>query len=107
MLSQGGHHYSQELLEIVRVYLQLLRVQHAQIFVCGLDVIHVLHSFLQTFDDNLSVSRHFGVRCYSSRIVEVSKATKVPLSPGLRASSVGKPPASCENQWTYKHMHQI
>uniref|UniRef100_A0A3B5M6Z1 Uncharacterized protein n=1 Tax=Xiphophorus couchianus TaxID=32473 RepID=A0A3B5M6Z1_9TELE len=59
--------------EVVGVHLQFLRVQHAQVFVCGLNVVHVLHSFLQTCHDDLSVSRHFGV----------SKAAKVPLSPGV------------------------
>uniref|UniRef100_A0A3Q2D121 Uncharacterized protein n=1 Tax=Cyprinodon variegatus TaxID=28743 RepID=A0A3Q2D121_CYPVA len=75
-------------IEVVRINMELLRVQHTQVFVCGLDVIHVLHSLFQTSKDNLSMSGHFGVGLYSFRIVEVSKATKVPLSPG--SSSITK-----------------
>uniref|UniRef100_A0A3Q3B4E1 Uncharacterized protein n=1 Tax=Kryptolebias marmoratus TaxID=37003 RepID=A0A3Q3B4E1_KRYMA len=83
MLSQGGHDHPQLYLEIIRVYLQLLGVQHTQVFECVLDVIQVLHSFFQTAHDNFSVSRHFGVRCYCISAGEVSKFTKIPLSPGV------------------------
>uniref|UniRef100_A0A3Q2NPS3 Uncharacterized protein n=1 Tax=Fundulus heteroclitus TaxID=8078 RepID=A0A3Q2NPS3_FUNHE len=48
-------------------------VEHTQVLVCGLDVVHVLHSFFQAGKDNLPVSCNFGV----------SKAAKVPLSPGV------------------------
>uniref|UniRef100_A0A3P9NNL7 Uncharacterized protein n=1 Tax=Poecilia reticulata TaxID=8081 RepID=A0A3P9NNL7_POERE len=68
LLPQRGHHHGQELLEIVGV------------LVCGLNVVHVLHSFLQTCHDDLPVSRHFGVCCYGRGVVEVSKAAKVPLN---------------------------
>uniref|UniRef100_A0A3Q2Q5C9 Uncharacterized protein n=1 Tax=Fundulus heteroclitus TaxID=8078 RepID=A0A3Q2Q5C9_FUNHE len=78
MLSQGGHHHEQLYVEVVGVHLQFLRVQHTQLFVRGLDVIHVLHSFLQTGEDNLPVSCHLGV----------PKAAKVPLNiSGQRCST--------------------
>uniref|UniRef100_A0A8C6L9R5 Uncharacterized protein n=1 Tax=Nothobranchius furzeri TaxID=105023 RepID=A0A8C6L9R5_NOTFU len=69
--------------EIVGVHVQFLRVQHTQVFVCVLDVIHVLHSSFQTSQDHLSMSGHFGIAFYRLSIVEVSKGTKIPLSPGV------------------------
>uniref|UniRef100_A0A3B4YZD2 Uncharacterized protein n=1 Tax=Stegastes partitus TaxID=144197 RepID=A0A3B4YZD2_9TELE len=81
--SQGGHHHGQELLEIVRIHMQFLRVQHAQLCVGGLDVVHVLHSTVQTVEDSFSVNCNHWVCFDGSRVVEVSKVSKVPLSPGV------------------------
>uniref|UniRef100_A0A8C5EDS5 Uncharacterized protein n=1 Tax=Gouania willdenowi TaxID=441366 RepID=A0A8C5EDS5_GOUWI len=88
MLLQGGHHHGSRChctwlyLEVTRVHLQFLRVQHAQLCICSLDVVHVLHSLLQGLHDHFSMSCYFGIGGDSSSIVEVSKAAKVPLSPG-------------------------
>uniref|UniRef100_A0A8C5EH18 Uncharacterized protein n=1 Tax=Gouania willdenowi TaxID=441366 RepID=A0A8C5EH18_GOUWI len=89
MLLQGGHHHGSRChctrlyLEVTRVHLQFLRVQHAQLCICSLDVVHVLHSLLQGLHDHFSMSCYFGIGGDSSSIVEVSKAAKVPLSPGV------------------------
>uniref|UniRef100_A0A8C5EER6 Uncharacterized protein n=1 Tax=Gouania willdenowi TaxID=441366 RepID=A0A8C5EER6_GOUWI len=76
-------HCTRLYLEVTRVHLQFLRVQHAQLCICSLDVVHVLHSLLQGLHDHFSMSCYFGIGGDSSSIVEVSKAAKVPLSPGV------------------------
>uniref|UniRef100_A0A3P9I9M7 Uncharacterized protein n=1 Tax=Oryzias latipes TaxID=8090 RepID=A0A3P9I9M7_ORYLA len=63
--------------------MQFLGVQHAQICVSLLDVVHVLHGQLQTRQDNLSVCCDLWVGGDGGGVVEVSKAAKVPLSPGV------------------------
>uniref|UniRef100_A0A3Q1J7Q3 Uncharacterized protein n=1 Tax=Anabas testudineus TaxID=64144 RepID=A0A3Q1J7Q3_ANATE len=72
MFSQSGHHHSQELLESCLD----ITMQHAQLCICGLDVVQVLHSPGQTLQDNFSV--------------KVSKFTEVPLSPGVDNQTPGK-----------------
>jgi len=69
--------------EVVRVHLQFLGVQHAQLCICLFDVVHVLHSSFQTSEDHLSVSCNPRIWCDSSSVVQVSKTAKVPLSPGV------------------------
>uniref|UniRef100_A0A3Q4H6P1 Uncharacterized protein n=1 Tax=Neolamprologus brichardi TaxID=32507 RepID=A0A3Q4H6P1_NEOBR len=66
MSSEGGHHHCQELLESC----MNLSMQRTQLCICGLDVVHVLHCFFQSFHDDFSMSK-------------VSKLTKIPLSPGV------------------------
>uniref|UniRef100_A0A8C2X8B5 Uncharacterized protein n=1 Tax=Cyclopterus lumpus TaxID=8103 RepID=A0A8C2X8B5_CYCLU len=63
--SQGGHHHVPQLyLEIIGVHAQFLRVQHAQLGVGVLQVVHwISHD--------------------CSGVVEVSKVTEIPLSPGV------------------------
>uniref|UniRef100_A0A3Q1J3Y9 Uncharacterized protein n=1 Tax=Anabas testudineus TaxID=64144 RepID=A0A3Q1J3Y9_ANATE len=72
MFSQSGHHHSQELLKSCLD----ITMQHAQLCICGLDVVQVLHSPGQTLQDNFSV--------------KVSKFTEVPLSPGVDNQTPGK-----------------
>lgn len=70
-------------LEVIRVYLQFLGVQHTQVFEWVLDVVQVLRSFCETTHDHFSMSCHFGICHYRIRTGEVSKFTKISLSPGV------------------------
>uniref|UniRef100_A0A671UMK4 Uncharacterized protein n=1 Tax=Sparus aurata TaxID=8175 RepID=A0A671UMK4_SPAAU len=84
MPSQGGYHHDQQVyLEVIRVHMQLLGVQHAQFGIFGLDVVHVLHSPVQTVEDGCSVFCNHWVSDDGSGVVEVSKVTEIPLSPGV------------------------
>uniref|UniRef100_A0A8C9X085 Uncharacterized protein n=1 Tax=Sander lucioperca TaxID=283035 RepID=A0A8C9X085_SANLU len=82
MPSQGGHHH-ELYFEIVGVHVQFLRVQHAQLGIGCLDVVHVLHSPVQTVEDSCSVFCNHRISRDSSGVVEVSKVAEIPLSPGV------------------------
>uniref|UniRef100_A0A8C2XH67 Uncharacterized protein n=1 Tax=Cyclopterus lumpus TaxID=8103 RepID=A0A8C2XH67_CYCLU len=79
--SQGGHHHGQELLESCLDFTS--EVQHAQLGVGVLQVVHVLHTPLQTVEDSFSVFCNQWISHDCSGVVEVSKVTKIPLSPGV------------------------
>uniref|UniRef100_A0A8C9WWY1 Uncharacterized protein n=1 Tax=Sander lucioperca TaxID=283035 RepID=A0A8C9WWY1_SANLU len=80
--SQGGHHH-ELYFEIVGVHVQFLRVQHAQLGIGCLDVVHVLHSPVQTVEDSCSVFCNHRISQDCSGVVEVSKVAEIPLSPGV------------------------
>uniref|UniRef100_A0A3B4A2P9 Uncharacterized protein n=1 Tax=Periophthalmus magnuspinnatus TaxID=409849 RepID=A0A3B4A2P9_9GOBI len=65
--------------EVVGIHVQLLRVQHAQLGVGCLDVVHVLDGPVQSVQHLDPVS-----------IVEVTVATKVSLSPGVDNQTPGR-----------------
>uniref|UniRef100_A0A665V9A6 Uncharacterized protein n=1 Tax=Echeneis naucrates TaxID=173247 RepID=A0A665V9A6_ECHNA len=88
--SQGGHHHGQELLEIIGIHMQLLGVQHTQLSVGLLDVVHVLHGPLQTAQHHLSVICHHWVGDDGCGVVEVSKSAEIPLSPGVDHQTPGR-----------------
>uniref|UniRef100_A0A8C1EZ67 Uncharacterized protein n=1 Tax=Cyprinus carpio carpio TaxID=630221 RepID=A0A8C1EZ67_CYPCA len=64
---------------LVRIYVELLGVQHTQFSIGGFDVVHVLHGFVQAMQHDSTVSSNHGVSHDGSGIVQVSKVAEVPL----------------------------
>lgn len=69
--------------EVVRIYVELLGVQHTQFSIGGFDVVHVLHGSFQAFQHDFTVSSNHRVSHDGSGIVQDSKIAEVPLGPGV------------------------
>uniref|UniRef100_A0A8C6L535 Uncharacterized protein n=1 Tax=Nothobranchius furzeri TaxID=105023 RepID=A0A8C6L535_NOTFU len=75
--------------EVIRIHMELLRVHHTQLGVGVLDVVHVLHSRLQSTHHCLSMVGHFGVSEDGGGGGEVSKGPKVSLTDWVPGQSLG------------------
>uniref|UniRef100_A0A671UR41 Uncharacterized protein n=1 Tax=Sparus aurata TaxID=8175 RepID=A0A671UR41_SPAAU len=95
MFAQGGDDHSQELLPVIRIHMDLLRVLLAQLGVSILDVVQVLHSSVQPTHHCLAVSGHLFVCDDGGVGGNVAEACEVSLSPwvddqkGLPGQSLG------------------
>lgn len=69
--------------EAIRVHFEFLKMQPAQISIRPFHVVHVVHCFVQSLQHHPSMSRHFVVFQNSSDGEEISKRTKISLSPGV------------------------
>uniref|UniRef100_A0A672GWZ9 Uncharacterized protein n=1 Tax=Salarias fasciatus TaxID=181472 RepID=A0A672GWZ9_SALFA len=70
--------------EVVGVHVQLVRVQHTQLSVSLLDVVHVLHSAVQAVQDLHSMGCDVGVGFDGLGAADISKLVgEIPLSPGV------------------------
>uniref|UniRef100_A0AAQ4RUR9 Uncharacterized protein n=1 Tax=Gasterosteus aculeatus aculeatus TaxID=481459 RepID=A0AAQ4RUR9_GASAC len=83
MSSQGGHHHVESYLEVVGVHVQFLGVQHAQLGVGCLEVVHVLHTAVQAVEDCGAVFCNHRISHDRGGVVEVSEVAEIPLSPGV------------------------
>lgn len=61
--------------------MKFFRVQHAQLCISVLNVVHVLHGPVQTVEHNDTMCRNHGVGQDGLCIVKVPEPTKVPLAP--------------------------
>uniref|UniRef100_A0A3P9ALB0 Uncharacterized protein n=1 Tax=Esox lucius TaxID=8010 RepID=A0A3P9ALB0_ESOLU len=83
MSAQGAHHHGKELLEcVIWIHVQFLRVQHAQLGVGGLDVIHVLYRLVQSTQYSLSMSCNHGVSLDGSRVVKEALGKIIRMTEG-------------------------
>lgn len=89
-------------LEVIRIHVQFLRVQHTQFSESDLNAVHVLHSFLQTTDYCQAVGCNLGVSNDGRGVVQVSKVTKVPLGPWVH----DKTPKQQNQKCVVSHLQQ-
>uniref|UniRef100_A0A4W4DVP8 Uncharacterized protein n=1 Tax=Electrophorus electricus TaxID=8005 RepID=A0A4W4DVP8_ELEEL len=67
--------------EVVGIHVEFFRVDSAQRSVGTLDVVQVLHAFVQSTHDDFTVRRHFGVPHNGRGAGYVTKGSEVSLCP--------------------------
>uniref|UniRef100_A0A3Q3KU45 Hemoglobin subunit alpha-A-like n=2 Tax=Mastacembelus armatus TaxID=205130 RepID=A0A3Q3KU45_9TELE len=75
--------------EVIRIHMELLRVHHAQTGVSILDVVHVLHGFIQPTHHRLAMLGHFRVSQDGDIGGQVTKSCEVSLSPWIHNQKSG------------------
>uniref|UniRef100_A0A4W6BUS3 Uncharacterized protein n=1 Tax=Lates calcarifer TaxID=8187 RepID=A0A4W6BUS3_LATCA len=82
-MNHTGHKEKHTAKQVIGIHVEYFIVQPAQISVCLLDVIHVLHCFVQCLQHHLAMGYHFGVIQNSRRGEDVSKCAEIPFGPGV------------------------
>uniref|UniRef100_A0A3Q2E7R4 Uncharacterized protein n=1 Tax=Cyprinodon variegatus TaxID=28743 RepID=A0A3Q2E7R4_CYPVA len=89
LFAQGSDHHSQELLPVIGIYMELLRVHNTQLGIGLLDVVQILHSCFQSTHHSFSMLSHFGISNDGSVGGQVTKRSKMSLSPGVHNQNLG------------------
>lgn len=69
--------------EVIGVYIENLTMELAQVCVGRLDVVQVLHPFVQSIQHDLAMRSDLGVALDGSYTVQISKFAEIALSPGI------------------------
>uniref|UniRef100_A0A8C0E4V8 Uncharacterized protein n=1 Tax=Balaenoptera musculus TaxID=9771 RepID=A0A8C0E4V8_BALMU len=81
--SQNNHHHVAQELLVLRIHVQFVTVQLAQLSKGALEVVHVLNSISEGCQHLLAMGLDLGVPHYGRGRGQVAKAVKEPLGPGV------------------------